>query len=386
MHLTGQGLHPGVATVGPPPAAMRERPEHMARPSAAPGVAWPEAARQLPGWCDAFLHPPGGEDFFASRAWYDSLVAGTLPGDARAVPLLLHGAVLCPLMEREGRRGSLTTPYTVSWRPLPASGASVAALREAGRDLARLVRQSSPWLIEAVDAEARGLEPLLEGLRRGGVAVLRHDHFGNWHEAFPPGTGWDAYLGTRDPALRATIRRKLARAARDTDFELVDAPGAALEAGIADYEAVRGRSWKPFEPCPGFDAVLMRAAAATGALRLGVLRDAASGLPAAAQYWVRSGERAWLLKLAHDEARRADSPGTVLTALMIRHLLGEGVRELDFGRGDDPYKRLWVGCRRQRIGLTLAGPFAPEGLAAVARHGAGRVRRAVLARLGRGRA
>nr|WP_245215648.1 GNAT family N-acetyltransferase [Pararoseomonas baculiformis] len=259
-------------------------------------------------------------------------------------------------------------------------------LREAGRDLSRLVRHSAPWRFDAVDATAPGLAPLIEGIRSGGVAVLQHDHFGNWHEAFPSGTNWDAYLGARDPALRTTIRRKLARAARITDFTLIDAPGAGIEAGIADYEAVRDRSWKPYEPNPGFDAVLMRMAAAQGALRLGVLRDAAAGTPMAAQYWIRSGERAYLLKLAHDEARRADSPGTVLTALMIRHLLTEGVRELDFGRGDDPYKRLWVGCRRQRIGLILASPLTLGGLAAVARHGAGRARRAVRARLGRGAA
>jgi CelD/BcsL family acetyltransferase involved in cellulose biosynthesis len=79
-----------------------------------------------------------------------------------------------------------------------------------------------------------------------------------------------------------------------------------------------------------------------------------------------------VLKLAHDEAARAASPGTVLTALMIRRLLGEDrVRVLDFGRGDDPYKRLWVGSRRRRIGLVLADPLSPQGLAALGRQWAG---------------
>ena len=50
------------------------------------------------------------------------------------------------------------------------------------------------------------------------------------------------------------------------------------------------------------------------------------------------------------------------------------LRELDFGRGDDPYKRQWVGLRRQRIGLILANPFRPAGLRLVLTHLAGRAR------------
>ena len=77
----------------------------------------------------------------------------------------------------------------------------------------------------------------------------------------------------------------------------------------------------------------------------------------------------------HDEQRKALSPGTVLTALMIRRLLDEErVRELDFGRGDDGYKAGWAARRRQRTGIVLADPFRPAGLLAALRHGAGRVR------------
>jgi hypothetical protein len=60
---------------------------------------------------------------------------------------------------------------------------------------------------------------------------------------------------------------------------------------------------------------------------------------------------------------------------MIERLIEEdGVRELDFGRGDDGYKGLWVSRRRQRIGVLVADPRHPAGLLALARHGAGRLR------------
>ena len=68
------------------------------------------------------------------------------------------------------------------------------------------------------------------------------------------------------------------------------------------------------------------------------------------------------------------SPGTVLTALMLRHLLdNEHVARIDFGRGDDAYKQGWAAERRQRVGVLLVDPWRPAGLMALLRHVSGRV-------------
>lgn len=145
-------------------------------------------------------------------------------------------------------------------------------------------------------------------------------------------------------------------------------------AGLLLGVEVNAGSWKPAEPFPDFDAALMRAAAESGALRLGVLARVADGTPLAAQYWIidQGGARATVPKLFHLESERAASPGTVLTAMMVRHLIAEDrVRTLDFGRGDDAYKALWVSRRVQLIGLVLADPRHPAGLAALARQAAG---------------
>ena len=104
------------------------------------------------------------------------------------------------------------------------------------------------------------------------------------------------------------------------------------------------------------------------------------------QFWVVKDGRATVLKLAHDEAFKAHSPGTVLTALMLRHLLDqEHVAAIDFGRGDDAYKQGWATQRRQRIGLLLVNPRRPAGSAALLRHIAGRVRGAIVQRFPVGR-
>jgi CelD/BcsL family acetyltransferase involved in cellulose biosynthesis len=118
----------------------------------------------------------------------------------------------------------------------------------------------------------------------------------------------------------------------------------------------------------------MRQAAAAGALRLGLLHAGETAI--AAQLWTVAGGTASVLKLAHDEAYKPLSPGTVLTARMIARLIdGEGVAALDFGRGDDPYKRLWTTRRRQRIGLFLAAPWHPAGAATLLRQALGQLRR-----------
>ena len=78
------------------------------------------------------------------------------------------------------------------------------------------------------------------------------------------------------------------------------------------------------------------------------------------------------MKLAHDEDQKSLSPGTLLTAHMIKQLIKEGIDEIDFGRGDDPYKRLWAGYSRERIGLFVANPRTIHGLVTLVAHDLGR--------------
>jgi hypothetical protein len=208
------------------------------------------------------------------------------------------------------------------------------------------------------------------------LVPLAFNHFGNWHTDLGY-ADFDSYLAARPGALRATFKRRGARL-RDGGAALrIVTGGAALEPAIAAYDTVYARSWKPAEPFPAFNAALMRACAAEGSLRLALLeRD---GKTLAAQFWVVQAGTATVLKLAYDAAERAHSPGTVLTGLAIRWLMqNEVLTQLDFGRGDDGYKRDWTGARRQRSGVLLVDPWRPWGIFALLRHWAGQHRRAAV--------
>ena len=357
-------------------------PAWHARAEAA-GLALFSAPDALPADA-ACLFEAGAQRFFCSREWYRAVLAHALPPGGAPLFALWRidgrAAAVFPLLLRNGRElRSLTTPYTCFWRPLLADRLSADHLRSAGVALGRF---SAGWPVvrlDALEADWPGLAPLLAGIRAAGLAAEPFDHFGNWHEAVGA-RSWQQYLRSRPGALRETIRRKLGRGEREATFALVRRPEELAE-GIAAYESVYRRSWKEPEPFPLFNPALMRAAAALGILRLGLLRAGAETI--AAQFWIVTNGSASVLKLAHDEAFKALSPGTVLTALMIRRLLDEeGVAELDFGCGDDAYKRLWASKRRQRIGVLLLNPRRVRGIAALGRQWLGRGRRQVLGWLG----
>ncbi|MEA2741354.1 MAG: hypothetical protein QOH05_4661 [Acetobacteraceae bacterium] len=317
---------------------------------------------------------------FASRTWWDVVLSHAMPPGAEACFVAVRSAgrivALLPMMRSGRRLSSLTTPYTCAYTPLFAAGLDPSARVSAMAAFGRFTRSSGVVRLDSLAAAWDGLPALEAGARRAGLRTLRFAHFGNWREDVA-GLDWPDYLRGRPGALRETIRRRLRRAERLplARFDLLMRPDQMDQAAEA-FESVYRRSWKEAEPYPAFNVALMRAMAATGLLRLGVWSIGAE--PVAVQLWVVTEGHAIVLKLAHDEAFKAHSPGTVLTALMLRHLLdNEHVRRIDFGRGDDAYKQDWATERRQHIGVLLVNPWRPSGLLALARHGIGRVRTAL---------
>ena len=333
----------------------------------------------LPQDAQALLDDPGS-GVFAGRTWWDVVLANAMPGGARALFVAIRSAgqtlALLPMLRTGNRLTSLTTPYTCEYAPACAAGLDQATRIAAMVAFGRFCRPCGVVRLDSLPAEWNGLGDLENGARRAGLHVLRFDHFGNWYEDVA-GLDWSAYVLGRAGALRETIKRRLRRADKlpHAQFDLLTRE-AQMDRAVQAFESVYQRSWKDAEPFPAFNAALMRASAASGMLRFGVWSIGSQ--PVAVQFWVVRNGHAIVLKLAHDEAFKAHSPGTVLTALMLRHLLDqEHVTQIDFGRGDDAYKQGWATRRRQRIGVLLVNPWRISGMAAVTRHTLGRFRAAL---------
>ena len=313
-----------------------------------------------------------GRDFFSTLAWYRVVVAHGLPAGARPVFVVVsvsrRAAAVFPMMVARRQASALTTPYTCLWQPLLAVGLDAPALRSVWREFAMWCRGFGTVRLEAM-AEGSAAS-LASGLRAGGLVALPFRHFGNRHGSVAK--GWPAYWSARPGQVREAVRRRGKKLMTEGwQFEVITSADEVAR-GIAAYEAVYAKSWKAPEPFPDFNPALMRRCACDGTLRLGLLTRGGEVL--AAQLWVVRENWAAVLKLAHDEAAKAFSPGTVLTARMIEYLATrDGVVALDFGRGDDPYKADWTEARCQRMGVILANPWRASGLAAMGRGMLGRV-------------
>ncbi len=128
------------------------------------------------------------------------------------------------------------------------------------------------------------------------------------------------------------------------------------------YHAVYKKSWHFRESHPEYVSAWMRACSARGWLRLGIAW--VDEQPVAVQFWFKIGSKAFIYKMAYDEAYSDLSAGTVLTGQMFRHALDvDRVSEVDYLTGDDAYKQTWVTHRRQLIGLEAFNLRTALGLA-----------------------
>jgi hypothetical protein len=316
----------------------------------------------------ALLSSAGARSFFAQAAWYGLMARhGVTSGTGIRVVTGGSGSAGAALLLQEERSGerrrlrSLANPYSVEHGPLctdaaAASGGIAAIIREMLAERPRVVTLA---LVE-LDPADPSYAMLVGELGKSGMLVRQLFNSGTWYED-TSGMSFSDYVGQRPSELRNTWlrkRRKMMRTVR-LSFDYYRT-SAGIDQAVHDYGAVYAASWKPTEARPEFIPALIRLAAECGALRLGVYRI--DGEPAAAQMWIVWNGRAVIYKLAHRQSLDPLSLGTLLTMEMMERVLGEDCpSEVNFGRGDDPYKRLWLPRRRERWGIYAANPMTLVG-------------------------
>lgn len=259
--------------------------------------------------------------------------------DAKAALVLRHTG---------NRLEPLANWYSFAWRPLMTPDSHA---RELVWSLAKSLRSRTSrltlWPLPDEDGSAGLLE---RAFQAAGWVVTRKTCDMN-HILPLQGRGYAAYLASRPGPLRTTLRRK-AKRIRVQILHHFD------EDMWHNYEAIYARSWKPEEGDPEILRRFAKAEGDAGRIRLAIAYHGDEAI--AAQFWTVEGDTAFIHKLAHLQEFQHLSAGTVLTAALMEEVIDrDRVNLVDFGTGDDAYKRDWMDDARPRFLLDCYNPGNP---------------------------
>lgn len=305
---------------------------------------------------------PASAEAEGSEAWFSTLASQTLAPGEEAFVAALRGrgefVAAIPLVQTPGRAiRALTSPYSTSFGPAAISSADACAL---GASLGQLVTRRLD--LDSMDMETKQNQDFFKGLTRSGLVTTSYRHFANWYEDI---ACFDAFWAARPTRLRETVKRKEHKLRQAGADFLIHSDCRDIGYAIADYRDVYADSGKVAEPHPDFISKMIERLAARGDVRLGQVR--LNGEVVAVQLWLVHDHHATIFKLAHRARSSSWSPGTVLTYWMFKHLAPPlGRIRIDFGRGDDSYKKDWLRFRTFRRGIIACNPTNLTGLRDIA--------------------
>jgi len=301
--------------------------------------------------CDAqlsrALSPAMQSAPFDRLEWWQGLVQHCGLTPRLAVARDGDALVALPLAQEDGKLASLANWYTFRFRPVcSGTGDREALLRAIAADLADKTHRINLSGVPDEDGSASALE---QAFRHAGWHVTRAACDTN-HVLSVKGRSWEEYKASLPGKLRTTLKRKTSK----VDCRVL----THFDADVwRDYEDIYASSWKPEEGSPAFLKAFAEHEGAAGRLRLAVAhaRDGSQdGKAIAAQMWTVEGETAFIHKLAHREDAKPLSPGSILSAALFRHVIDKDkVTLVDFGTGDDRYKRDWMDDVRPRFELCM---------------------------------
>ena len=322
----------------------------------------------------ALLEVAGRRNIECGPEWFALLAKHLFPENASWLVLRQHGRCRAVWPVQSGRpAGAMSSYYTALYAPSHSADVPFTSLVELARALRKGKLNAGVHYFSPMDPDCLEFEAMESALTQAGFVTMRYFRFVNWYLPCQ-GLIWSQYFADRKGALRNTVRRMGKKLMSEGGKLEVITGGDRLEAGLAAYERVYAASWKQSEPFPGFVRELMVLCAQHGWLRLGVawLGDTAI----AAQFWIVAHGRAEIFKVAYDEAYKAHTAGTLLTAALMEHVLDhDRVSEVDYLIGDDPYKKTWMSHRRERWGIAAYNPRTVSGLFGLTRHFAGQLKR-----------
>ncbi len=300
----------------------------------------------------------GQHHLFDRIDWFEALHGACLPD---STPLIGQaqtddGSLWLFLHQRGRHVGALSHWYSFAWRPVWHGLVRTPALDR----LATGLKRRAATLDLGPLPQSDGSASLVAGALRRTGWIVRMTVTGTNHWLDTNGRNFDEWWAKRPGALRSTVQRKAKKGlvALEIRYDFDDALWD-------EFQAVYSASWKPVEGFPDFLRQWARTEATAGTLRLGVARI--DGIAVAAQFWSVDDGIAYIHKLAHVAGHDALSPGTLLTHALFRHAFDvDRVQRIDFGTGDDGYKRDWMEESAPLITVRAWNPASPAAWPGIA--------------------
>ncbi|MEH6756871.1 MAG: GNAT family N-acetyltransferase [Parasphingorhabdus sp.] len=298
----------------------------------------------------------GQKSLFDRLEWLSQLHALCLPENK---PLIVQSAEndaeawLFLMKKGFGNYTALANWYNFTYRPIFADDYDEVTKLALLASIAKKLTSSCHRIeISPVPEEDHAASLTERAFKQAGWIVFKTKADDN-HILSVNGRTFDQYWAERPGRLRNTVRRKakknIVSLRIETEFS---------EEHWNDYLDVYSKSWKPEEGNPDFLKNLAKQEASAGCLRLGLAYI--DGVPVAAQFWTVENGEALIHKLAHVEDATKSSPGTLLSVAMFQHVMDiDRVNLVDFGTGNDPYKREWMEDVRTRYRLEMFWPNTP---------------------------
>lgn len=345
---------------------------------------------ELPPSYNGLLAESGAQNFYFSLPWYRNVTRTTMDaGDELALIGVEDeseasegadtGAARALLVARR-RSASFLKPrildlFVNSYTMIagPALRPGEAARDEIAAALVGTIRQALPDIdivrLDSMDPDSAEFAALETALAATGYRTHRAFSFVNWYEPCRD-VSYEAYVASLSGKMRNLIGRRTRKLEREADIRWTLTDGTddkdGLDQAMAAYWKIYDGSWKISESYPDFIDGFVAACIEAGTLRLGILY--VDDEPAAAQIWTVTNGEATIYKLAYDEKFKNLSVGSVLTAKIMQHVLDiDKPHTVDFGYGNDPYKKDWTRQRRDRMGLIGFRTSRPLGAFAAAK-------------------
>ncbi len=308
---------------------------------------------QLPHNANEFFARAGKGSIFFSKPWFENLIQyGLDDGLSIFLAAVLQGDKLVALLPL-ARQGD---NHYHSLRHLYTSLSGLLIDVEQGQQeildclVNGLTELPVDYLqLDPVAEDDINLHLLMEMLDSSGYTCQRFYSFYNWFHRTEGSTFAD-YMASRPTRVRNTLARKQRKLEREHGYTIRIFRDDTLQQGITDYHRVYNASWKAREQFVAFVDGLAERLSKQGWLRLAVLYI--GDKPAAAQFWFVANGKASIFKLVYDQTWKGYSPGSILTAYLMQHVIDiDQVEELDFLTGNDAYKQDWMSQRRERFRL-----------------------------------